>query len=239
LAKDKKAKLPQFTTPCGTFKWPKLSEPDYGTKDYPAPDGKYEVKVILRADDPATKKFIAALTPAYQDALSQGKEAFDGLKAETRRKLKAITENALFTECLDEQTEEPTGEIEFKAGMKASGEYKKGPKAGKRWERKPVIVDAKGNRLVIVPQIWGGTKGRVCVEASPYFIPGTGACGLKLNLVGVQIIELVSSGGRSAESMGFGEEDGYEHEEPLKDVLTPEAGSDAAKAADDDGSGDF
>ena len=38
---------------------------------------------------------------------------------------------------------------------------------------------------------------------SPYFIEGIAAAGLKLSLTGVQILELVSAGGASAESMGF------------------------------------
>ena len=47
-------------------------------------------------------------------------------------------------------------------------------------------------------------------EPDGYFIPGTGACGLSLKLAGVQILELVSSNGREAKSLGFGRVEGYE-----------------------------
>jgi hypothetical protein len=62
------------------------------------------------------------------------------------------------------------------------------------------------------PQIWGGTLGCISfeVEEGGYFIPGTGLAGLSLKLAGVQILELVSGGGRDAKSLGFGSVDGYD-----------------------------
>jgi hypothetical protein len=98
--------------------------------------------------------------------------------------------------------------------MPASGVYKKGPKEGQKWTAKPHIFDAKGTRLVNPPSIWGGTTGRLSFEMRPYFIPGTGAAGLSLRLIGAQIIDLVSGGARSAKDLGFGEvEGGYEYAE--------------------------
>ena len=49
-------------------------------------------------------------------------------------------------------------------------------------------------------------------DVSPYFIPGSGAAGIKLRLNAVQVIDLVSGGGRDAEGFGFEKEDGYEAE---------------------------
>lgn len=195
-------------TPLMTFKFPKLNEPDYGTKEFPKENGEYSLKTIGNVDDPGTKKLLAFLQPHFDEAISEGKRLFKELKVETRKKLGDITVNPLFTTMYDQETEEPTGEIEFKFAMTASGEVKKGPKAGTRWNQKPGIVDAQGNTLPKPPAIWGGTEGLVSFELSPYFIPGNGAVGLKLKLVGVQIVNLKTAGERSASSMGFGKVEG-------------------------------
>lgn len=237
---EAKKKLPQFTSPRGTFRYPKISEPDFGNEKFPKPDGEYSVQLVLQADSPEAKDIIGKLTPLYAAAMAEAAEAFKALPVGTRKAfekkgVKGPVENPLFTELYDKETEEPTGEIVFKFAMKASGEYKKGPKAGKRWSRRPNIFDAKGKRMVKLPDIWGGTVGKVAFEAASYFITGTAAAGLRLPLVGVQIIDLVSGGERTAGSMGFGEEDGYEHTE----VADTPAEGDAAAATEDDGSGDF
>jgi hypothetical protein len=50
-----------MNTPKGTAKWPKLSEPDYGTKDYPKPDGEYSVKLVFDETDPKFLQFKARM----------------------------------------------------------------------------------------------------------------------------------------------------------------------------------
>lgn len=234
MAETKRPKLPSFNSPRLVFKFPKLTEPDFGNQQYPKPDGEFSVKGIAKASDPKVQKLIAQLQPLHDQAVEKAEEEFKKLKAETRKKLGGVKVNDLYTTLLDQETEEETGEIEFKFAMKHSGVYKKGPKAGETWKRYPVLFDAKGKALVIrdkkgkllpnAPQIWGGTVGIVSFEASDYFIPGTGAAGLKLNLQAVQIIDLVSGGQRSASAYGFAEEDGYQAEDY----------SDAASAEDDD-----
>ncbi|HWL80082.1 MAG TPA: hypothetical protein VNR89_03955 [Roseomonas sp.] len=219
---DAKQRLPKITSPKGRLGFPKLVEPDYGNQQYPKPDGEFSTKLVVNADDPAVKAFIEKLQPFFDTAEDEAKEKFAALKAETRKKLGSYKMNPLFTELLDKETEEPTGEIEFKFARKASGEYKKGPKAGKRWQATVPLFDAKGRLIPThdkngdvrpdAPKVWGGTLARVSFEPSAYFIPGTGAAGLKLNLEAVQIIEL-GGGARSASSYGFGAEDGYAHEE--------------------------
>lgn len=236
MADEKKKKLPKFTSPRGRLGFPKLTEPDYGNKQYPKPDGEYSTKLILQADDPATKAFIAALQPHYDAAMDEAKAAFAQLKPETRKKLKSVTENPLYTELLDKETEQPTGEIEFKFARTASGVYKKGPKMGQKWTARVPLFDARGNVIQKPPAIWGGTVAKVTCEASPYFIPGTGAAGLKLSLMAVQIIELRQGGERSAKDYGFGTEDGYEHADaPADDEGADEAGD----GKDDGGTPDF
>jgi hypothetical protein len=218
-----KKKLPSFVTPKGVFKFPKLNNPDRGTKEYPKPDGEYSVKLVVRQDDPAVVAFLEKLQPLFDEAVEAAEKEFKGLKVETRKKLKEVKVNPLFTTLYDKETEEPTGEIEFKFAMKASGKYsERHPKAGQRWQRKPTIFDAKGKPMTKAPDIWGGTIGKVSFEASPYFIPGTGAAGLRLALQAVQVIELRTAGSRSAKEYGFGEEEGFEYEEPTEESFGDE-----------------
>jgi len=216
-SETKKTKLPSFTTSKLTFVYPKLSEPDYGTKDYPKPDGEYSLKGRMSLED--AEEFIrkdvkfdngfVSLKGLYDEALRDAERQFGELKVESRKKLKEVQPNDLFTVLYDPESEEPTGEVEFKFKMKASGEFKKGPKAGQKWHRKPDLFDAKGRKIGKGVNIWGGTVGKVAFSVRPYFVAGTAAAGLTLMLNGVQVIDLVSEGARSADSYGFGEEEGF------------------------------
>lgn len=234
---EKKRKFIQATSPIGTFKYPKLNAPDFGNEKYKKPDGVYGTKLVLRADSPEAKAFIAQLTPHYEEAMKEADEAFSKLKIETRKKLKSVQPNPLFTEIYDKETEQPTGDIEFNFSMPASGTYKKGPKEGQKWTAKPHLFDAKGQKITNPPAIWGGTTGRVSFEMRPYFVPGTGAAGLSLRLIGAQIINLVSGGERSASSMGFGAVDGYEHSDDTSEGASQGLGDTTSN--DDDNAGDF
>lgn len=247
MAETKKKSFPTFTSPKGTFVWPRLNEVDYGTEKYPCKEGQYTVTLQLKADDPATKAFIKKLEPHWRDAIEDGKQAFAALGKAQQKKLGALTENPFFTDIYvrdanGKETDEKTGDIAFKFKMKASGTYKKGPKAGKAWTRKPDIFDAKGLRMAKAPNIWSGTTGKVSFNVSPYFVDGQGTAGLRFGLDAAQIIDLVSEGTRAASSYGFGAEEGYAHEdidEEKPDGRFAEGGEDAADASDDDGSGDF
>lgn len=218
---EAKFKRIKMVSPKGTFRFPKIAEIDYGTKDYPKPDGEYSVQLILNQEDATTKAFLAKLAPLYEAAIESGKQEAKALKIDSRKKLQEkngkdlIQQNKLFTVLYDEETEEPTGEIVFKFAMKAGGTTKQ----GKKWSRKPGVFDAKGNPITKIPAIWGGTVGKVSFEVTEggYFIPGTGAVGLSMSLAGVQIIELVAGGQRTAKDHGFTAEEGYQHEDKFED----------------------
>jgi hypothetical protein len=215
---------PQFISFKGIFVYPKVSEPDYGSKDYPKPDGEFSLKLRGKLDDAEVKTMIAKLQPTYEAALEQAEKEFKALKVETRKKLGKVTVNPLFSTIYDEDENE-TGEVDFKFAMKYSGKFKKGPKEGQIWKIVPDIFDARGTKLPYfdkqrnpiknAPGIWGGTVGRVAFELGMnkegqpgYFIPGTGAAGLSLKLRAVRIITLVSGGQRSASDYGFEDEEG-------------------------------
>lgn len=234
----------KMKSPRATFKWPKLTEPDYGSKQFPKPDGEYTTKLVFNEDDPAFGPFREKIEKAHARVVEQAREKFSELKVATRKKLGDITINEPFSVIYDDETEEPTGEVEMKVSMKAGGTIKKGPRAGKTWSRKPALFDAKGKPMLKAPDIWGGTVGKVSFNflEDGYFIPGTGACGISFQLEAVQIIDLVSGGQRKASDYGFDEEEGgYEHDDAAveddedEDEFSNEEGTDE----DPDGAGDF
>lgn len=218
MAQNNRPKMIVGTTPRGVFKYPKLNEPDYGSKDYPVPNGQFVVRLILREADPKTQAFIKKMEAEQAKAKAVAEEKFKAMKVANKQKLKAangdegIKANPLYTVIYDEETEQPTGDIEFKFSMPYKVEIKKGPKAGKVLTFKPVMVDARGLPIAAgkLPPIWGGTEGIVSFEYQDggYFIEGSGLYGVKMRLLGVQILNLVSGGERNAASLGFKQEEG-------------------------------
>lgn len=87
------------------------------------------------------------------------------------------------------------------------------------------------------PAIWGGSEGKYSLEVGTfedgtpgYFVPSSGACGLSLRLLGVQLLTLVQGG---SDDLGFGEEDGG-YEASDDDTQSDEsADSSSDKEADD------
>jgi hypothetical protein len=213
---------PKFTTPKGVFKFPRLNEPDTKFNK----NGEYSVKLIVPMAE--AKALADKLAPAFDAAKLEGETRFKELPVASRKKLGELTVNPLFTEVFDEETEEPTGEVTFNFKMTASGVSKK---TNKPWSRKPAIFDATGKPMVNAPSIWGGTVGKVSFEVVPYWNAAAGACGLSLRLQAVQVIDLVSGGGRSAGEYGFGEEEGYAHD-PSGEGFSDESSAPASTSTD-------
>lgn len=226
---EKRKKLVEMTSPRGVFIYPKVTAPDYGNEKFPKPDGEYQLRLRVQQDDPITENFIKQLKVHFNEARELAVAGVAAMKVGARKKLQekhgedGFFFNDLFAVVYDKDTEEETGEIEFKFSMKASGTRKD----GKKWSAKPALFDAAGRPIKKAIEIWGGTEGKVAFKISPYFIPGTGAAGIKLMLTGVQVIDLVQGGERSAASMGFGAEDGYSYD--------PEDHADEDEGADQDG----
>lgn len=226
---------PTFTTPKGVLRFPKLSQVDFGTDEYPKPEGEYSAPLILEASDPAVQELIAKLRPLHEQAVQAGDIGFKALKPEQRKRLKELTVNEFFTEELDKDTEEPTGRLIFKFKMPASITAKKGKNEGTTWDNRPAVFDRYTE--VLIPgmkfrkrkasedirdvhttadvDIGGGTTAKVSFEVGVnergepgYFIGGTGACGISLKLRGVQVFDIRSGGaGQTASDMGFDRED--------------------------------
>lgn len=207
-----KQKSVKLNAPMAVAKWPKLTEPDYGTAEYPKPEGEYSVKLVWDETDPAFIKFREKLEPYSAAAEAKGRAEFAALKKPQRDKLGDLKINPLFTPVYDEN-DEPTGQVEMKLTKRASGVVKKGPREGKKWASKPDIYDALGRQIKTKVDIWGGSEiiAAVSFIEGGYFIAGTGICGLKLSLDAVQIITLREGGTRDAASYGFGKhEDGFD-----------------------------
>lgn len=227
MSKDAKKKNFTAITPVkGVFMFPNLTKPDFGTKEHPKEGGEYNLRLVYSLNE--SQKILDMLEPVIEEARANAEAEFAKLPVGTRKKIGAISENPVFNELYDRDTEEPTGEGYFRFSMKASGKNAKGEK----WERKPTIFDAKG-KPVTLKQIWGGTKGKVSFEAVPYFVAGSGAWGVKLYLRAVQIIELNQGGSRSASDFGFGAEDGFDGSE-----VSEEAEQEGFDNEDHEGAGD-
>src|ERR1044072_6073546 len=133
MAEQKRKKLPAYTSPKGTFRFPKLSEVDYGTDKYKKPDGEYSVQLVFEKESPEAQALIAKLTPHLKEAEAEAAEKFKALSVKARKefekKANPITGpqmNSLYQTLYDKETEEETGEIAFKFAMRASGIRKHG-----------------------------------------------------------------------------------------------------------------
>lgn len=212
---DKNA-LPKFNfiTPKAPAIYPKLNEPD--TKF--VAEGVYESK--LRIDPSAEDGVIGKDKASWATIYERLEELRDGFLAEKKKELaaskdpknknkaKTISAADIGTPDLDNEGEE-TGMLVIKVKAKASGGG--GDTGKKAWKRKITIFDAKGKKMENPPLIYGGSELKVAVSAVPYYSPKDNVVGVTLYLEAVQVIELVSSGGgKSADSFGFGEEEGYE-----------------------------
>jgi hypothetical protein len=227
MADDKKKRkiLPTMQTPRWGWSWPKLNRPDYGNEKFPKKDGEFSLQARVQADDPKVQALLAKLQPLYDAAIADGIEEAKNLKIDARKRLEKkngtdlVEIQPLFKTLYDEETEKPTGEIEFKFSMKASVTFDD-KKTGKAITKHfaPGIFDAKGKVMAKAPDIYGGTEGIIAFRPNPYFIPGTGLVGLSLKLEGVQILDLVQGGEKTAKGLGFAAQDGYEYDDASTDA---------------------
>ena len=198
-------KRPTYTSPKGSFKFPSLSKPDFGNEKFPKPDGEYKTGLVVSRAD--AQPLIDKLQPEWDAAIALGKVEFAKLKPEQRKRLGSVKEQPFYQEEFDKETEEETGNVIFNFKTK----YKIIDKKSQEERFNKIgLFDAKGKPLAAGTAIYGGTIGKVSFQVSPYFVAGQGMAGISLRLGAAQVIDLVGPGNRSADSFGFGEEDGYE-----------------------------
>lgn len=184
----------------GTFVYPKVNKPDTKFKN----EGQYQVRLRVPAEQ--AQPVMDRIDALAQEALAETKATLIEQGKKVQAAKLSLAKDKPYRPALDDDGNE-TGEIEFNFKMTASGV----DKDGRSWTRAPKFFSASGKELKgeDIPQVWGGTVGRVSGTFNP-FCTAIGA-GVSLRLGAIQIIELVTGGGGGdAASMGFGAEDGYE-----------------------------
>lgn len=208
-----KKKLTKGVSPAGVASFPFLNKPD----EY---KGKKNFKVTLTIGGDESAEFRAKIEAETEKVLAETRAAIEeklaGAKdGKTKAKLKSLLEELEtglpFSPAVDDDGEE-TGDFEFKFKCGAEFEDKKTGDMKQIivpiFNAKKVHLNPKGKNA---PSIWGGSTLKVAYALAPYFVEGAKVCGVSLRIEGVQVIELVSGGGgRSADALGFGEEDGYD-----------------------------
>ena len=191
-----------FVTPKGTFKFPHLTEADFGTDAYPIVNGEFNLRLVMDAAGlDSLKASMADFLPAAKEYV----KAMDAKRKPPARDKSPLNWSDVGSAEYDKE-DSPTGNFEVKIKTAASGKNKK---TGKVWNREVLFIDAK--RQPFKPDsVWGGITGRVKVTARAYFVEGSGAAGISLFLELVQIIDLVAAGGSAANTDGFDDEDGFE-----------------------------
>lgn len=137
-------------------------------------------------------------------------------------KAPAKASNTMWYMETDEDGEE-TGNVVFKMRIK-----NRLNRDGKLWDRKPKQFDAALRPCEVNP--WGGSV--LAVSAVVYEWDAGGKKGISLQPQAVQIIELVSGGGKDASAFGFDATDGFTAPE---NAAPDFGGSDEADTAEVDG----
>lgn len=190
-----------LTTPRGVAMWAKVTEPDTKFKT----EGEYSIKLRLRGAD--AEKFKSQVDAA----IAESQAAFSQELSEAKAKEKNPKKRSEIKDLADPpyievyENDLPTGDIEFKFSMKASGVS---PKTGKEWARKPLIFDSLGQRLDKPPIVGNGSIVRVSCTTNGWFTAKLGI-GVSLRLEAVQIVNLREGyGATDASSFGFAAEEG-------------------------------
>lgn len=198
----KRAPLPKFNTPEGIARYPHLNKPDTRFDD----DGVYKCDLILPGSDDATVELVE-----YLEGLRNARFNEESPKKGTK-KIKA----PVFEDELDDAGDE-TGNIIIKTKLNAIGRNKK---TKEEWTNEPKLFDSAGNPLASDVQVWSGSRLIVAGTVSAYAMvvesinEKTGKTkkflkvGVSLKCRGVQVIDLVSGAGQTADSFGFGNSGG-------------------------------
>lgn len=208
---EKRERLEQVVLGPGIAVYPHLHAPD--TKF--VKEGVYKLK--LQQDAEQAEKSKAKIAKAFEKAKALVPDSARKAKVKpTRHEPWQEQEDGTFI----------FGEIKMRAsGTKDNGET---------WERRPALFDSKGQRLPDGTKIGGGSTVKVAVELYPYYNAKDKTYGVALWLSAVQVIDLKTWGGASAESFGFEEEDGF-----TADSFPADEGDDEDGPEEDEDDGDY
>lgn len=233
-------KPPVYTTPPGVGQYTWVNKPDTKFND----EGVYKTNLVLDAEgadkqcrDAKTGEDAGTLQELIDAAMvaaeAEAKQKLAAAKKAGKAKGKKIIQfDAVPFEAELDDDEDETGSMIYKFKSTASGVSKK---TGKPWHRKMPLFDSKGKP--VKANVYAGSTIRCAFSAKPWVNPKF-EYGVKLQLEGVRVLELVSgSGGASADALGFGdEEDGYDAADEVEDDDVDE---DVDTGDADDDSADF
>ena len=183
-------KLERLTTPIGKAVWPYLNNPDTKFDE----DGVYKVTLRLDQDDEATSQLVSSL----QGQADQWYKSM--VKEKGNPKLKKA--DLPWSEVIDEDGN-PTGEIDIRFKLKA----KIRTKDDRVIENNVALFDAEGTPFKSEDIIGSGSKLKVCADAWGYMAPI--GCGVTLRIVAVQVLDLKTYEGKSAQDFGFDKTEGF------------------------------
>lgn len=189
---EKKERNKMYTSPKGTAAYPWLTKPDTKFKA----DGEFSVRLKVPADEAAS--LIALIEEARKASAAAAKE-------ENPKKAIKMADPPYKPEVDDEGNETGNYLFNFKQGALIK------TKDGEVIKVVIKIFDAKGKALTGVI-VGAGSTIKVAFQLNKFYTAMLGA-GVSLRLKAVQVIDLIEPQGGSAESYGFGEEEGYESED--------------------------
>jgi hypothetical protein len=184
----------KLTTPTGKARFPALQQPDTAFTS----EGEYHVGLVV---DPDTAEQLTSTVEKLLEGYYN--EVFNQLNQKQAKKLYKYLP---WEEEYDEN-DEPTGNIIVKFRSKTMVTKED----GSQFSLQPAIFDKKKRPWPEDKLIYGGSIIKVSTTTTPYYIPSTGMCGIKLRLNAVQVIEHRDA--RSAEAFGFDDESDDEEEE--------------------------
>lgn len=204
-----KPKQQAIVTPAGEAKYANISKPKLNFKK----TGD-EYSVDLRFKPAEIADFKAKLIALAEAAK---KEAIDNAK--NGREAKLIAAYELFVPIKDELDKDSGDETGFVILQAKNGASYTDKKTGNVIERSLPVFDAAGKPVKGL-NIGRGSTLKISVVPAPFVNPSNKKAGVSLWLKAVQVINLVEYGGGSADSFGFGEEEGYvmDEDKALKDA---------------------
>lgn len=184
------AKANTMMSPKGVAGYPRIASPDTKFDEL----GQYKADIAVEASE--AKDLMKRLQEIHKSHTGKAAPA---------------SKNSMFEKEVDEEGEE-TGRVVFKFRVK-----NRTTKTGDLWERQPKVFDAKGNRILDIPNIGGGSTLKVFFEI--YEWSAGGKMGVSLQPLKVQLIDLVEFSG--GDSNPFEEEEGFTIEEETFEEEAP------------------
>jgi hypothetical protein len=201
-------KRKNYVTPVGIaiYPWLNPTRPDTKFK----PQGEYRTKLRLAGED--AEAMITHLDALFDQAVeAEKKTAFESARSKKLALTMANFERTFkladrpYVAVADDEGNE-TGEYDFNFKSNASFVDKK---TGETIKIKLHLFDcAKPKPQPTKDVPFGGSELIISYQVVPFYTATVGA-GISLRLSAVQVVKLVTSGGGSGESFGFGSAEGY------------------------------